>query len=61
MGPAITIGMISVESFLMAARGMGMEFRRRLGRAAGTQAFTPLRDGAGLASTFFLAGEVGVL
>lgn len=64
MGPGATIGLISVEAFPTAARGMGYGVAAGFGKAGaavGTQVFTPLREGAGPASTFFLAGGVGVL
>ena len=60
MGPGATIGLISAEGFPMAARGMGYGISAGFGKAGvavGTKAFTPLRDGAGPASTFSLAGE----
>lgn len=64
MGPGATIGLISCESFPTAARGMGYGLAAAFGKAGatiGTQAFTPLRSAAGPASTFYLAGGVGIL
>jgi MFS family permease len=64
MGPGATIGLMSVESFPTAVRGMGYGISAGFGKAGaaiGTQAFTPLQEAAGKASTFYLAGGVGVL
>lgn len=64
MGPGATIGLISCESFPTAARGMGYGIAAgwgKAGAAIGTQVFTPIRAAAGPASTFYVAGGVGVL
>jgi len=64
MGPGATIGLISCESYPTAARGMGYGVAAGFGKAGaavGTQVFTPLRESAGPASTFYLAGGIGVL
>lgn len=64
MGPGATIGLMSAESYPTAMRGMGYGISAGFGKAGaaiGTQAFTPLQATAGKASTFFLAGGVGIL
>lgn len=64
MGPGATIGLISAESYPTAVRGMGYGLSAGFGKAGaaiGTQAFTPIQEKAGNASTFFVAGGVGVL
>jgi nitrate/nitrite transporter NarK len=64
LGPGATIGLISCESFPTAARGMGYGIAAGFGKAGaaiGTQAFTPIREAAGPASTFYVAGGVGIL
>lgn len=64
MGPGATIGLISVESYPTAVRGMGYGISAGFGKAGaaiGTQAFTPIQAAAGKASTFFVAGGVGIL
>jgi MFS family permease len=64
MGPGATIGLMSVESYPTAVRGMGYGISAGFGKAGaaiGTQVFTPLEDAAGKASTFYLAGGVGIL
>lgn len=64
MGPGATIGLMSVESFPTAVRGMGYGISAGFGKAGaaiGTQAFTPLQEAAGKAATFYLAGGMGVL
>lgn len=55
---------MSVESFPTAVRGMGYGIAAGFGKAGaaiGTQSFAPLENAAGKASTFCLAGGVGVL
>lgn len=64
MGPGATIGLISAESYPTAVRGMGYGISAGFGKAGaaiGTQAFTPIEAAAGKASTFYLAGGIGVL
>lgn len=64
MGPGATIGLISVESFPTAVRGMGYGLAAGFGKAGaavGTQVFTPIENAAGKAATFYLAGGIGVL
>lgn len=64
MGPGATIGLISVESYPTAVRGMGYGISAGFGKAGaavGTQFFTPIEVAAGKASTFYLAGGIGVL
>ncbi|CAK3773890.1 Glycerophosphoinositol permease [Lecanosticta acicola] len=64
MGPGATIGLISCEAFPTAARGMGYGIAAGFGKAGaaiGTQVFTPIRDAAGPASTFYVAGSIGIL
>jgi nitrate/nitrite transporter NarK len=64
LGPGATIGLISCESFPTAARGMGYGIAAGFGKAGaavGTQVFTPIREAAGPASTFYVAGGVGIL
>jgi hypothetical protein len=64
MGPGATIGLISCEAFPTAARGMGYGIAAGFGKAGaaiGTQVFTPIRAAAGPASTFYVAGGVGIL
>ncbi|KAH6661359.1 major facilitator superfamily domain-containing protein [Truncatella angustata] len=64
LGPGATIGLISCEAFPTAARGMGYGIAAGFGKAGaaiGTQVFTPIRAAAGPASTFYVAGGVGIL
>lgn len=64
MGPGATIGLISCEAFPTAARGMGYGIAAGFGKAGaavGTQVFTPIRAAAGPASTFYVAGGIGIL
>jgi len=64
MGPGATIGLISAESYPTAVRGMGYGISAGFGKAGaavGTQVFTPIQAAAGKASTFFVAGGIGVL
>ncbi|KAF2443807.1 MFS general substrate transporter [Karstenula rhodostoma CBS 690.94] len=64
MGPGATIGLISCEAFPTAARGMGYGVAAGFGKAGaavGTQVFTPIRAAAGPASTFWVAGAVGIV
>ena len=64
MGLGAIIGLISVESFLTAVRGMGYSLVAGFGKAGaaiGTQVFTPLEVAAGKASTFYLASGIRVL
>ncbi|KAF7895111.1 hypothetical protein EAF00_006925 [Botryotinia globosa] len=64
MGPGATIGLMSVESFPTAIRGLGYGVSAGFGKAGaavGTQVFTPIQEAAGKSSTFFVAGGVGVL
>lgn len=64
LGPGATIGLISCESFPTAARGMGYGIAAGFGKAGaavGTQVFTPIRAAAGPASTFYVAGGVGIV
>jgi hypothetical protein len=64
MGPGATIGLISVESFPTAVRGMGYGIAAGFGKAGaavGTQAFTPIRNAAGPSSTFYVAGGIGIV
>ena len=63
MGPGATIGLISCEAFPTAARGMGYGVAAGFGKAGaavGTQVFTPIRQAAGPASTFYVAGGIGL-
>jgi MFS family permease len=64
MGPGATIGLMSVESFPTALRGVGYGISAGFGKAGaaiGTQVFTPIEEAAGKRATFFVAGAVGVL
>jgi MFS family permease len=64
MGPGATIGLMSVESYPTAVRGMGYGISAGFGKAGaaiGTQVFTPIQAAVGKASTFYVAGGVGVL
>ncbi|KAI4592615.1 Plasma membrane permease, mediates uptake of glycerophosphoinositol and glycerophosphocholine [Pestalotiopsis sp. 9143b] len=64
LGPGATIGLISCESFPTAARGMGYGIAAGFGKAGaavGTQVFTPIRAAAGPASTFYVAGGIGIV
>ncbi|PQE06344.1 glycerophosphoinositol glycerophosphocholine transporter protein [Rutstroemia sp. NJR-2017a WRK4] len=64
MGPGATIGLMSVESFPTALRGLGYGVSAGFGKAGaavGTQVFTPIEEAAGKRATFFVAGAVGVL
>jgi len=64
MGPGATIGLISVESYPTAVRGMGYGISAGFGKtgaAIGTQVFTPIQDAAGKAATFHVAGGIGVI
>jgi nitrate/nitrite transporter NarK len=64
MGPGATIGLMSVESYPTAVRGMGYGISAGFGKAGaaiGTQVFTPIQAAAGKASTFYVAGGVGAL
>lgn len=64
MGPGAAIGLISVESYSTAVRGMGYGISARVGKAGaaiGTQVFTPIQAAAGKAVTFYVAGGVGVV
>jgi predicted MFS family arabinose efflux permease len=64
MGPGATIGLISVESYPTAMRGMGYGVSAAFGKAGaavGTQVFLPIQDSAGPAATFYVAGGVGLL
>ncbi|TIA33979.1 MFS general substrate transporter, partial [Aureobasidium pullulans] len=64
MGPGATIGLMSVELYPTAIRGMSYGISAAFGKAGaaiGTQVFTPIRDAAGPASTFYLLGGLSVL
>lgn len=64
MGPGATIGLMSVELFPTAIRGMAYGVSAGFGKAGaavGTQVFTPIRDTAGPSSTFYLAGGIAVI
>jgi MFS family permease len=64
MGPGATIGLISVESYPTAVRGMGYGISAGFGKAGaaiGTQVFTLIQTAAGKAATFYVAGGVGAL
>jgi MFS family permease len=64
MGPGATIGLMSVELFPTAVRGMSYGVSAAFGKAGaavGTQVFTPIRDAAGPASTFYLLGGLSIL
>lgn len=64
MGPGATIGLISCECYPTAVRGMGYAVAAAFGKAGGavgTQVFSPIRAAAGPASTFYVAGGIGVL
>lgn len=64
MGPGATIGLMSVESFPMAIRGVACGISTGFGKAGaavGTQVFTPIQEVAGKDATFYVAGGVGVL
>ncbi|KUJ08009.1 MFS general substrate transporter [Mollisia scopiformis] len=64
MGPGATIGLISVESYPTAVRGMGYGVSAGFGKAGaaiGTQVFTPIEEVAGKAATFYVAGAVAVV
>lgn len=64
MGPGATIGLISVESYPTAVRGMGYGISAAFGKAGaaiGTQVFTPIQAAAGKQATFYVAGGVGVI
>jgi len=63
-GPGATIGLMSVESYPTAVRGMGYGISASFGKAGaaiGTQVFTPIQAAAGKAATFYVAGGVGAL
>ncbi|OCL13564.1 hypothetical protein AOQ84DRAFT_282905, partial [Glonium stellatum] len=64
MGSEATSRPISAQGCPTAVRvGMGHRISaglRKVGSATGSQAFTPLGDGAGPASTSSLASEIGV-
>lgn len=64
MGPGATIGLMSVESFPTAIRGIAYGVSAGFGKAGaavGTQVFTPIQEAAGKEATFYLAGGVGIL
>jgi MFS family permease len=64
MGPGLTIGLMSVECYPTALRGMGYGISAGFGQpgvAIGTQVFTPIQAAAGKAATFYVAGGVGIL
>jgi MFS family permease len=64
MGPGATIGLMSVELYPTAVRGMSYGVSAAFGKAGaavGTQVFTPIRDAAGPASTFYLLGGLSVV
>ncbi|KAI4758378.1 MFS general substrate transporter [Aureobasidium sp. EXF-3400] len=64
MGPGATIGLMSVELFPTAVRGVSYGVSAAFGKAGaavGTQVFTPIRDAAGPASTFYLLGGLSIL
>ncbi|KAL1304371.1 hypothetical protein AAFC00_003374 [Neodothiora populina] len=64
MGPGATIGLMSVELYPTAIRGIAYGISAGFGKAGaavGTQVFTPIRDAAGPSSTFYVAGGVGVI
>lgn len=64
MGPGVTIGLISAESYPTAIRGMGYGMSAVFGKAGaaiGTQVFTPIQQSAGKAATFYVAGGIGVI
>ncbi|TVY40804.1 Glycerophosphoinositol transporter [Lachnellula occidentalis] len=64
MGPGATIGLISVESFPTAVRGMGYGVSAGFGKAGaaiGTQVFTPIQAAAGKSATFYVAGGIGII
>jgi MFS family permease len=64
MGPGATIGLIRVESFPTAVRGMGYGVSAGFGKAGaaiGTQVFTPIQEAAGKSATFYVAGGIGVI
>lgn len=64
MGPGATIGLMSVESYPTAVRGMGYGISAAFGKAGaavGTQVFTPIQDAAGPSATFYVAGAVGII
>lgn len=64
MGPGATIGLMSVESFPTAIRGVCYGISAGFGKAGaavGTQVFTPIQQAAGEAATFYVAGGVGVI
>ena len=64
MGPGATIGLMSVELYPTAVRGMSYGISAAFGKAGaavGTQVFTPIRDHAGPASTFYLLGGLSIL
>jgi nitrate/nitrite transporter NarK len=55
---------MSVELYPTAIRGMSYGISAAFGKAGaaiGTQVFTPIRDAAGPASTFYLLGGLSVL
>ncbi|KZF20606.1 MFS general substrate transporter [Xylona heveae TC161] len=64
LGPGATIGLMSVESYPTAVRGMGYGISAAFGKAGaavGTQVFLPIEDSAGQAATFFVAGGIGIV
>lgn len=64
MGPGATIGLMSVELFPTAIRGMAYGVSAGFGKAGaavGTQVFTPIEDAAGQAATFYVAGGVAIV
>ena len=64
MGPGATIGLMSVELYPTAIRGMAYGISAGFGKAGaavGTQVFTPIRAAAGPSSTFYVAGGVAIV
>lgn len=64
MGPGATIGLMSVELYPTAIRGMAYGCSAGFGKAGaaiGTQVFTPIRAAAGPSSTFYVAGGIAVV
>ena len=64
MGPGATIGLVCVEAYPTSVRVTGYGIAAGFGKAGaaiGTQVFNPIRAAAGPASTFYVAGGIGVV
>ena len=64
LGPGATVGLTSWEESPTPVCGMGCGIAAAFGKAeaaVGTQVFTPIREAAGPASTFHVAGAIGIV